>query len=986
LFTVDNFWEILTAASGETVNGMTEVLNSLAKDSKAKAQLYFDLVLGGAPPGNESDWLRLRSFFLDWYAAHQTISSATSQITDPRTLSNPDLDELFRSFGYNYSTQLKGPDTNPIDLKVNFFLDLVNLYKRKGTPQALVEILQYYGVTKLDIYEFFIKLQSANSLIFEGSAIAGTSSNPSKLIFEYDKLTSDDPHWLYTEEQILQIHRTNNINLPSKTPYLGIRPVASIDGSEISILVRLVQDQFQYYLDNGIPPTANAEVSEFGEVVSLLELYLSILYIFIKQYNIGQIGDNFICYDGSNVNITSIIEEFESITTKPTTRAGILTGLASYYDTFSREAPRNFLQNQSDAETYLTAINPALKILLDGSTLTDSELLFSLMKDLSSWIRINLGYGFINMGFIMFGLDSFFDDLKPVINFFKPYRARLLLLELLQISNPLLNTIIVEDTNDTIKVEFPIHDYITGNGNPCCTEENIDATNCCTICLNDSTTVLYYQRETYDCNSYHDIGATTDIGQNDFFPFIEDTHRSTLVCIPPDMDSTSIVHNEVINGEMTQDGTATIFVVDSTSVPIWVYNELMYEEETDGGFADFDEPGTFDCPTSCDRVYIEVYQGSSSSSSTSSSSSSSSVSSSSESSSSSSISSSSESSSSISSSSSSSSISSSSLSTSSSSKSSSSSSCSLGYTETAGPTNWEPSLGSWSAGKYSSASDQLILDTTGSLWVDWRPSRIKITFDNSDSLIYDIHAFDESNNLIMERMWNTNVTNPVEFQTIFTEPYNLSQLRILDTLGGNPFEVTNLQFYDTCKERLISTVSDGTDDGWAYVDGSNYTPNGDFNRMGLGYTASTNVMTWYRFKNVQIPQGATINGAHLRWNAYSNSVVASVNLYCYCEDSTSTIAPISGADLISRPLTTTSVWKVISTPNGGWVQNKWYLSSEFSSVLQEIVDKGGWSSGNALTVYYIENGGTSTTAANRASKSYDFDPNYAVELWVDWTP
>ena len=152
MFTVDNFWDILTAASGETVDGMTEVLDSLAKDAKAKGQLYFDFVLGGAPPTNEDDWLRLRAFLLDWYAAHQTIGSATSKITDPRTLSNSDIDELFRSFGYDYSPQLKGHDENPTDLKINFFLDLVNLYKRKGTPQAIVEVLQYYGVTKVDIY------------------------------------------------------------------------------------------------------------------------------------------------------------------------------------------------------------------------------------------------------------------------------------------------------------------------------------------------------------------------------------------------------------------------------------------------------------------------------------------------------------------------------------------------------------------------------------------------------------------------------------------------------------------------------------------------------------------------------------------------------------------------------------------------------------------------------------------------------------------
>ncbi|MBY9000877.1 MAG: hypothetical protein KGD64_08195, partial [Candidatus Heimdallarchaeota archaeon] len=553
MFTVDNFWEILSAASGDTVSGMTEVLDSLAKDSKAKAKLYFDFVFGGAPPTEEDDWLRLREFLLDWYAAHQTISSASSKITDVETLSNPDLDELFRSFGFNYSTQLKGPDDNPIVLKINFFLDLVNLYKRKGTPQAIVEVLQYYGVTKLDIYEFFIKLEDANSLIFEGTAIAGTTTNPSNLIFEYDRLTDGDPHWLYTEQQILQLQQINDINLPSKTPYLGVRPVASIDGAEIGILIRLVQDQFQYYLDNGVVPTANAEVSEIGEVVSLLELYLSIVYIFNKQYNVGQTGDSFICYDGTSVvNISNVIDEFETVTSRPLVRSEILSKLTTFYDGFTRENPRNFLQNRSDASTFLGVINPTYKSALDSSTLTDSELMFSLMKDLSAWVRINLGYGFVNMGFIMFGLDSFFEDLKPVINFFKPYRARLLLLELLQIDNPLFNTIIVEDDPEVPKVEFPIYDFVTGDGHPCCTEQNIDSTDSCTVCLDDATANLYYQRDTYDCCSYYDLGAVSDILQNDFFPFIEEIRSLSVVCIPPDLDSTAIVRNEVLEGSMVQ--------------------------------------------------------------------------------------------------------------------------------------------------------------------------------------------------------------------------------------------------------------------------------------------------------------------------------------------------------------------------------------------------------------------------------------------------
>jgi len=94
---------------------------------------------------------------IDLYSTHRTISSVSLSSTDPYALTNSDLDELFRSMGYDLSASLRGFDENPLEQKVQFFLDLVNLYKVKGTPQSLVDVLQYYGVTKVDIYEFFLK-------------------------------------------------------------------------------------------------------------------------------------------------------------------------------------------------------------------------------------------------------------------------------------------------------------------------------------------------------------------------------------------------------------------------------------------------------------------------------------------------------------------------------------------------------------------------------------------------------------------------------------------------------------------------------------------------------------------------------------------------------------------------------------------------------------------------------------------------------------
>ena len=424
---INDFWELVTVAGGGTSDDLTRVLESIVLSDRGKLNTYFTNAIDQLSYNTE-DWKRLRAFLIDIYSAHRAIATQSSKISDPSNLSNAELDELFRSFGYPESTILKDFDSNPLTTKIALFLNLVDLYKIKGTPQSILEVLQFYGITQLDIYEFFLRKETANNLIFKGDVITGTSPITDVLNLDYHLLTQGDPHWLLTEEQILALDQINDINLPSKSPYFAVVPIVQF-GSETPTFIRIVHDQYETYKNTGVLPTNNAEVTILGEVTSFLGLYLSCVYQFQKLWTVGYKGDRYLCYDGDSTSPIIINQEYETIIAPPITRDNTPVKLLQYYDQFTRETPRHFLQNKSDAETLLNQLYPTLKTNLDNLTESDTEILQSLLKDLGIWVRNNIGFGFVNAGYITFGLQNLFEDLNGVINFFKPYRARLILLE-----------------------------------------------------------------------------------------------------------------------------------------------------------------------------------------------------------------------------------------------------------------------------------------------------------------------------------------------------------------------------------------------------------------------------------------------------------------------------------------------------------------------------------------------------------------------------
>jgi hypothetical protein len=537
IWTVDDFWDIFRAISDGTSQNQTDIIEAIAQSEQAKSESYFSSVIDQIP-FRTSDYTRIRNFLRDLYSTHKTIANLSGQLSDPRTIRNSDLDELFRSFGYPFSTSLRRFDEEPPQIKVNLFLDLVNLYKLKGTPRSVFEVLQYYGISSLDIYEFWIEKKTGSTLQFRGEQVIGTTPNQPQLFLPYDVLTITDPHWLQTQSQILTLDQLNDINLPSKTPYIGIQPLGEVT-SDVSIIVRLVQDQYEEWDSTGDLPEQNAEVSELGLVVSLLELYTACVYQFNNLYPTGVTGADFFCYDGTNTNVNDIIIENNTlINTVPTSRENQKALIAQYKDLFYRLKPRNYLQNAGSAGNVLSSLNPSFKAQIDSFGDAES-LLATCLADLANWVRNFVGVGYLSYGQVVVGEQSVFQELLDVVNFFKPYRARSILLEGVGYRNRILNSIVLEDAPEFTENQI-VYDYITGNSTPCCSGD----TESCPLEI-DTTASLFYSRETYDCGSYHDIGAVTD-APRDVEIFINADLESRLRC---PTDGTASIESEILSIE-----------------------------------------------------------------------------------------------------------------------------------------------------------------------------------------------------------------------------------------------------------------------------------------------------------------------------------------------------------------------------------------------------------------------------------------------------
>lgn len=114
----------------------------------------------------------------------------------------------------------------------------------------------------------------------------------------------------------------------------------------------------------------------------------------------------------------------------------------------------------------------------------------------------------------------------------------------------------------------------------------------------------------------------------------------------------------------------------------------------------------------------------------------------------------------------------------------------------------------------------------------------------------------------------------------------------------------------------------------------------------VNYNTAESLLGGFRFLNVTVPQGATITSAKLSVYRYGG---APVDITLYGEDADNSGVLEGGTLLDDREKTTASVaW------SGDLAADAFTDSPEIKTIIQEIVDREGWSSGNALTIITVD--------------------------------
>ncbi len=132
-----------------------------------------------------------------------------------------------------------------------------------------------------------------------------------------------------------------------------------------------------------------------------------------------------------------------------------------------------------------------------------------------------------------------------------------------------------------------------------------------------------------------------------------------------------------------------------------------------------------------------------------------------------------------------------------------------------------------------------------------------------------------------------------------------------------------------------------------------------------------------RFLNVNVPQGATIVTAYIEFQAAASNT-QDTDLTIYGQDSDNASRFDNEEDDISdRPKTDASVtWNNVSA----WTNGQKYQTPDFTSVIQEIVDRPGWSDGNDMAMLFR----STDLDGQRKIVAHDDNPDNAPLLHIEY--
>lgn len=195
------------------------------------------------------------------------------------------------------------------------------------------------------------------------------------------------------------------------------------------------------------------------------------------------------------------------------------------------------------------------------------------------------------------------------------------------------------------------------------------------------------------------------------------------------------------------------------------------------------------------------------------------------------------------------------------------------------------------------------------------------------------------------------------------------------------FAQTTVAQTDASQTSVDVRVAQGLDDAEEFSGETSQGPAGtvylDSSDLELFEDAGTLQVVGLRFENVTVPQGATVTSAYLQFSVDETTDKAtSVDIQGEASDSAALFAEMLNS-ISSRPRTVAAVtwtpapWTKVD--DAGTDQQ----SPDLSEIVQEIVNRPGWQSGNALA--FILSG-----TGHRVARSFDGKAKEAPLLHIDY--
>lgn len=154
-----------------------------------------------------------------------------------------------------------------------------------------------------------------------------------------------------------------------------------------------------------------------------------------------------------------------------------------------------------------------------------------------------------------------------------------------------------------------------------------------------------------------------------------------------------------------------------------------------------------------------------------------------------------------------------------------------------------------------------------------------------------------------------------------------------------------------------------------------------------GYQSTGSELTFYtydnkytavRFKNINLPNGADVLNAYLEFTAYQNgySSGAKMTIRGANEDDADDFSPYPRYYLRDKPKTSATVnWTNIPS----WKKKGVYQSPSVTSIVQEIVNRPGWDTGNEMMFIMSD-----FNSAKRGGYTYNGKPSGATRLVIEF--